>query len=258
MFEIIVIVVVAFVASGLTLFSGFGLGTILTPAFALFFPVELAIVLTAVVHFLNNLFKLALLGKNADKKIVIRFGIPSIIAAFIGAYVLTFINDLPPFFQYSVFDKTFVVMPVKLIIAIVLAVFALIDIIPSLANMQFDMKYMSLGGILSGFFGGLSGNQGALRSAFLMRAKLSKESFIATGVIIACVIDTTRLFVYSTQIASAHSQINYTLVLSATLAAFAGAFIGNKLLKKVTIKLLQYIVAFALLLFSLFLGFGIV
>ena len=33
----------------------------------------------------------------------------------------------------------------------------------------------------SGFFGGLSGMQGALRSAFLARAGLSKEAFVASG-----------------------------------------------------------------------------
>jgi acyl-CoA reductase-like NAD-dependent aldehyde dehydrogenase len=42
--------------------------------------------------------------------------------------------------------------------------------------------YLPVGGLLSGFFGGLSGHQGALRSVFLLRAGLTKESFIATGV----------------------------------------------------------------------------
>lgn len=56
----------AFVASGLTLFSGFGLGTVLLPAFALFLPVPAAIAATAVVHLLNNLFKGGLVGRNAD------------------------------------------------------------------------------------------------------------------------------------------------------------------------------------------------
>ncbi len=53
---IIIICIVAFLTSILTFFSGFGLGTILMPVFALFFPVEVAIALTSVVHFSNNLF----------------------------------------------------------------------------------------------------------------------------------------------------------------------------------------------------------
>ena len=45
---------VALLASGLTFFSGFGLGTLLLPAFALFVPVDRAIAVTAIVHFLNG------------------------------------------------------------------------------------------------------------------------------------------------------------------------------------------------------------
>ena len=81
--DYIIICLAALIGSALTLFSGFGLGTILVPVFAIFFPIEIAIALTAVVHFLNNLFKLALLGKKANKNVVLRFGFPSVVAAFL-------------------------------------------------------------------------------------------------------------------------------------------------------------------------------
>ena len=69
--DILVIALTAFLASGLTLFSGFGLGTLLMPVVALFFPVEVAIAVTALVHFANNIFKLGLLGSKADPGIVL-------------------------------------------------------------------------------------------------------------------------------------------------------------------------------------------
>ncbi|MFW6290263.1 MAG: hypothetical protein ACOC0R_04780 [Mariniphaga sp.] len=56
MTELIIISIAAFFTAVLTFFSGFGLGTILMPVFALFFPVDIAIALTGVVHFTNNLF----------------------------------------------------------------------------------------------------------------------------------------------------------------------------------------------------------
>ncbi|MFO0478915.1 MAG: TSUP family transporter [Bacteroidota bacterium] len=258
MTEYIIICLFALLGSGLTLFSGFGLGTILVPVFALFFPIDIAITLTAIVHFLNNIFKLVLLGKNADKKVIIKFGIPSIIAAFIGAYLLTYVTKLDTIFNYTLFEKTFYIVPVKLTIAILLFVFALFDIIPKLTKLQFDAKYLSLGGLLSGFFGGLSGNQGALRTAFLIRANLTKDAFIATGVVIACLVDISRLTIYSNQIIRFGDQLNYSLIISATLSAFIGAYFGNKLLKKVTIKTIQYIVATMLIIFSLMLGLGII
>ena len=62
--EILIITLAAFATAILTFFSGFGLGTILVPVFAIFFPIELAIALTGVVHFGNNIFKIVLVGKK--------------------------------------------------------------------------------------------------------------------------------------------------------------------------------------------------
>ena len=78
----------AFLAGGVTLFSGFGLGTLLMPVFALFFAIQAAIALTAIVHLFNNLLKLMLLGRYADRHVVLQFGVPAILAAFLGAWVL--------------------------------------------------------------------------------------------------------------------------------------------------------------------------
>ena len=41
--DIVVVSIAALFASALTLFSGFGLGTLLMPVVAIFFPVEIAI-----------------------------------------------------------------------------------------------------------------------------------------------------------------------------------------------------------------------
>jgi uncharacterized membrane protein YfcA len=256
--EYIIIAIVSLVGSGLTLFSGFGLGTLLVPVFALFFPIELSIVLTAIVHFLNNLFKLILLGNKADKKTIIRFGIPSILAAFLGAYILSIISDTKPLMEYVLFGKTFFITPVKLIIAILLFLFSLFEFIPRIKKLEIDPKYLPIGGLLSGFFGGLSGNQGALRTAFLVKTNLSKESFIATGVVLACLIDISRLSIYTNKIILNHTQLDYSLILVATLSAFSGAFIGSKLLKKVTVNFIQNLVAVMLLVFSVLLGLGII
>jgi uncharacterized membrane protein YfcA len=250
------ICLVALLGSCLTLFSGFGLGTILVPVFAIFFPVDLAIALTAIVHFLNNIFKLVLLGKHASKEIILKFGLPSLIASFFGALILTLISRSEPLFEYSLGNHWFEVHPLKLTIGSLLIFFALFDIIPKLVNLQVSTPYLFLGGILSGFFGGLSGNQGALRSAFLIRANLSKEAFIATGVVIACLVDISRLTIYSDKILRSEAEVDYTLITLATLSAFIGAFFGNKLVKKITIKALQVIVAAMLIVFGILLCAG--
>ena len=73
--DAVLICIVAFAASAMTFLSGFGLCTLLLPAFAFFYPIELAVASTAIVHFLNGLFKLALVGRFASWRIVLRFGI---------------------------------------------------------------------------------------------------------------------------------------------------------------------------------------
>jgi hypothetical protein len=95
---------------------------------------------------------------------------------------------------------------------------------------------ISLGVILSGFFGGLSGHQDALRNAFHMRCGLSKEGFIATGVVIACFVDISRIFIYSTHLSPTEMVGNVYILLTAIIAAFLGVFIDNRLVKKVTMR----------------------
>lgn len=256
--EILIISVAAFLVAILTFFSGFGLGTILTPIFMIFFPVELAIALTGVVHFFNNIFKITLVGKNANKEVLVRFGLPAVIAAFVGSMILINLNDVKPLFSYVLFDKNFEIYPVKLLISVLLIIFASIDLIPYFSKLEFSKDKLSIGGIFSGFFGGLSGNQGALRSAFLIRAGLSKEAFVGTAVVVSTFVDFTRLSVYATQFSSAGLTDNLALVISATLAGILGSFFGNKLLKKVTLRFLQVFVAIMLIVLSMALGLGFI
>ena len=243
----LVICLVALIASALSFLSGFGLGTLLLPAFALFFPVEHAVALTAVVHFLNSLFKLALVGRCADRGVVLRFGLPAIGAALLGAWLLVRLAVIDPVYAYRAFDRDVTVTPVKLVVGAVLFLFALIELLPRFRDVSFVSRYMPIGGFLSGFFGGLSGMQGALRAAFLSRAGLTKEAFIGSSVVIACLVDFSRLGVYASSLRGAHG-LNYGLLAAAVVAAFTGAVIGNYQLKKLTMPVIQRLVAVMLIL----------
>jgi uncharacterized protein len=258
MVEVIIICLVAFFTAVLTFFSGFGLGTILMPVFALFFPVDIAIALTGVVHFTNNLFKMALVGMKADKAVLLRFGIPAILASFAGAWLLLRLSDLPHLHQYELWGREFVITPLKLIIAVLLMIFSLLEVMPHNRQLMFGKNKLIIGGALSGFFGGLAGIQGALRSAFLIKSGLSKEAYIATGVIIASLVDFTRLSVYASRFAASGLSENAALLAGATLAAMAGAFAGKLLLPKITLRLVQVLVAVMLVMISVALGTGLV
>ena len=252
-----IICFVALIGSGLTLFSGFGLGTILLPVFGLFFPIEIAIILTSIVHFSNNIMKCIVFGKKANVATVLKFGLPAIAFAYLGAVVLQSLAFTKPILEYSLGEKKIEILPIKLIIGFLLIVFSLLDVIPKYKNLEFDKKYLPIGGILSGFFGGLSGHQGALRSAFLIRLNLTKETFIATGVVIACLVDISRLSVYIPQIIAQKSVLDFKLLILATLSAFVGIYFGSKLLQKTTVKTIQHIVAMLLFVYAVLLILGI-
>lgn len=256
--EILIISLAAFLVAILTFFSGFGLGTILAPVFMFFFPVEVAIGLTGVVHLFNNLFKLLLVGRHADKGVVLRFGIPAVLFAVLGSWLLLQITDLKPLFSYWAVGITFNIYPVKLTIAILLMFFAFIELIPYFSRLQFSKKHLAVGGAISGFFGGLSGVQGALRSAFLIKAGLSKEAFIATAVVVSTFVDITRLGIYALNFTGAGLSQNLVLVVAATLSGILGAYVGNRLLKKVTLKSVQQTVAVMLIIIAMALGAGFI
>lgn len=256
--EYIVVGVAAVFTSMLTLFSGFGLGTLLMPAFALFFPVDVAVALTAVVHFLNNLFKLALLGRHADRTTVIHFGVPALLASFVGAALLIWLSDLPALARYTLGGREFAVQPVGLVVAVLMLFFALFEVLPAFQGLQFDRRHFTVGGILSGFFGGISGHQGALRSAFLIKSGLSKEAFIASNVVIAVMVDIARLLVYGFSYERLGLDRHTSLLAVATACAFLGAFIGARLMKKVTFKAVQWIVTAMLVVIAVLLGTGLI
>ena len=110
------ICITAFLAAGLTLFSGFGLGTLLMPVLACFFPLEEAIAITAIAHFLNIL-KLMLLGRYADKHVVSKFGAPALLSALLGAWVLRSLVDQIPLASYHLFNHEFHITPLQLTIS---------------------------------------------------------------------------------------------------------------------------------------------
>lgn len=249
--------VVAFLAAGVTLFSGFGLGTLLMPIFALFFSIEVAIALTAIVHLLNNLMKLMFLGRHADRYIVLHFGVPAILASFLGAWVLGRLSALAPLTHYSLLGHDFQVMPVKVAVAILLVVFTLLELSRKGTTLAFDKKYLPVGGAISGFFGGLSGHQGALRSAFLIKCGLSKHGFLGSGVVIACLVDFARISVYGAALPSISNK-DYLLLLAVTASVFGGTWMGNQLAQTVTIRTIQVIVSTMVFGIAVGLGCGII
>ena len=253
----VILAIVAFAASVLTFFSGFGLGTLLLAFMLIYFPAEIAIALTAVVHLFNNIFKWWLTKSHIDIQTVFKFGLPGIVGAMAGVYVLSFITHIPVLYHYNIHGQAHVISWTKIIVGTVMVIFVIWDWIPSFKKVEFSSSYQVAGGLITGFFGGLSGHQGALRSAFLVKGKLDKSTFIATGVAIACLIDITRIPLYLSQIKKELLTSHTALLSVCIIAALAGSITGNYWLQKVTFKNIQNIVAIMVMTMAILLITGI-
>lgn len=259
--DFLLIAVVAALASALTLVSGFGLGTLLLPVFALFLPVPEAVAATAVVHLLNNLFKGGLLHRRVDWPTVWRFGLPTLPAAMAGAWVLGRLGDTPRLFEWSAFGERFGPTGAGLTIGLLLVILAVLELQRWFQQLKAPARLMPLGGLLTGFMGGLTGQQGAFRSIFLLRAGLAPERYIATGVMIAILIDLARLAVYAGSLGGEgfdFAQREAMLMAVGTVAAFAGAYLAARRIDKVTIAGIRTSVAALMMLIGLALAAGLI
>jgi uncharacterized protein len=260
----VVISLVALFAAFLALFSGFGLGTLLTPAFIFFFPVPVAVAATAVVHLLNNVFRAILTGKNANWAVVLKFGLPAVLAAIGGASLLGWLSStgMPVISDYQIGRTEHEITLVKLVLGVIIIAFAMLDLFPKFQNLSFDRKWLPVGGIFSGFFGGLTGNQGALRSAFLVKVGLESKEYISTNAICVVIVDIVRLAVYgitfyTTSFAAIPSDI-YLPVVVATLVAFLGTYLAFRYISRVTIRTIQVIVGIMLVCIGIGLAVGLI
>jgi uncharacterized membrane protein YfcA len=89
-----------------------------------------------------------------------------------------------------------------------------------------------LGGALSGFFGGLVGNQGGIRTAAMLGFDVSKRQFVATTTAVALLIDMARVPIYLTVESAQLARMWQTLSL-ATAGVIVGTLFGESLLARV-------------------------
>lgn len=239
--NILIPILAAFLSAALTLMTGFGLGTILTPAFLIFYDVKIAILIVAVVHLSNNLLKISLFSRHISIDILKRFGILTLIGAFIGAFL------------QGKMDSSVV----KVLLGLSLIFLGLKEAMGFGEKLRIPKKIDFIGGFLSGLLGGFVGNQGAIRSAYLLNYNIPKETFVATAAIIASVVDITRIPVYIFSNRDALSD-NLFLLLITTASAFAGTFAGKRFLKKISLKTFKIYIAVTIIIIGVLLSLKII
>jgi uncharacterized membrane protein YfcA len=205
---------------------------------------------------LNNLFKGGLVGRQAHWPTVLRFGLPAVPGAITGALALALLSGAPAF-NWRAFGHEFTPSAAGVIIGAAMIAFAILELVPWFQRLAAPPHLLPYGGLLTGFIGGLTGQQGALRSMFLFKSGLDATSYIATGTLIAIIIDLSRLPTYAASFASntlSFSGKSGALIAFATICAFAGAWLGARYMRKATIGVVRALVV----LFMLLIGMGLI
>jgi len=216
----------------------------------------LAVAAVAPVHLFHNLGKFLLLRSHVDRRILVQFGLPAIGAAAVGAWGLARLTDLPELGAWSLFGKTFAICPLKLVIGLSLAVFSGWELWGGGGGIRGVPLWT--GGLASGLLGGLTGHQGAIRSAFFLGKDLPKETFIATGAAVACAVDITRIAVYVQLFRSMGGSIPWPVVGAGIAGAAVGLWVGRHGLKQISGEGFRKVVGVGLLVFGVLLAGGVV
>lgn len=219
------LILVTLATSVITLFTGFGVGTIMMPVMALFFDVKVAIFLAAIVHFFNYMSRLALYRSEINWRIIQRFGVVSIVGAFIGSYAQSYL------------DSTWL----KIGVGLFLTTYALLSLIPNDLKFKLPNSVDFVGGFLSGLIGGLIGNQGAIRSLYLLNYGLEKKELIVSSALIAVIIDSTRIPVYA-YTNFHYLQENIVLLSLIVISAILGTVVASRILPSVSYGLFKKII----------------
>ena len=214
--EIFYISFLTLVSATVGTLTGFGTSTIMIPVLVLFFPPVEAIFLVAIIHWFGDVWEIALFRKGFNLRLVALFGVIGLVASWLGAFV-------------SLGANAHILLR---LLGAFLAGYALFLIFQSKFKIPAGDITALTGGALSGFFAGMFGIGGAIRSMFLSAFDLPKAVYIATAGAIGMMVDSTRIIAYFTGGATLPKELWWGLLLFIPVS-FLGAQIAKRIVDKV-------------------------
>ena len=209
--------------------AGFGSSTVFLPFALLFYDFKTALVLVAFLHVFGNIGRISFFRHGLDRRLLIIFGLPSVIATFAGALLVSAVSQ----------------GVLKGFLGVFLVAYSLISFWKENMRVKPTVQNAVIGGGLSGFLAGLIGTGGALRGAFLTAFHMPKERYIATAAAIALAVDITRLPVYVAQGFLDRQFFWFVPVLFAI--AIVGSYTGKQIVSRIPQKQFRRVVLLALL-----------
>jgi uncharacterized membrane protein YfcA len=229
----------AVVAAAVAAISGFGIGSLLTPLFALETGTKVAVAAVAIPHAIGSAQRLWILRRHVDRKVLLGFGIASAVGGLAGALAHNWISS----------------RGLAVVFGGLLIVAAVAEFTGWIERVRWGRQAAWIAGVLSGAFGGLVGNQGGIRSAAMLGFNVPKESFVATAAAIALFVDGARLPVYVYSQWRDLIQV-WPLVLTATGGVVVGTAVGARVLGRIPQRTFRRWIAVLLLVLGLYMAFA--
>jgi uncharacterized membrane protein YfcA len=233
MFELVVFFAGVF-GGAVASVAGFGIGSLLTPAIAVVTGAKLAVAAVSIPHAVGTSIRFWRLRHAVDWTIVRSFGLTSVAGGIAGALLHTFSTS-----------RTLAIVFGSLL---VLAGASQITGVATRWRLRGSLAW--IGGALSGFFGGLVGNQGGIRTAAMLGFEVDKRQFVATTTAVALLIDAARVPIYLMVEAQELSRLAVMIIIAAA-GVVLGTLFGEKLLARVPEDRFRMVVATLLLLLGL-------
>jgi uncharacterized protein len=210
------IAIVGAAAGAVAAVTGFGIGSLLTPALALHVDTQLAVAAVSVPHVVGTSLRFWLMGGGVNSRVLWSFGLTSAAGGLVGALL-----------QRGAGSRN-----LTLIFGALLLLAAAAELTGAARRVRFRGAVAWLAGALSGLLGGLVGNQGGIRSAALIGFGLPKEQFVATATAVALFVDGARLPVYLLTQHRAMASLSHWIML-ATIGVAIGTLLGSRMLARI-------------------------
>ena len=221
--------VLLFLAELLGTVGGFGSSLFLVPIITYYFGFQQALLLTAGIHVISNIWKVVLFRHGLIKKLLLTFGVPSIILVIVGAFLSKYLPDA-------------IAEGVLGIFLVSLSTFLMVK--PDYVVKPTTLNTV-IGGGISGLAAGLLGTGGAIRGLSLAAYAIEKNAFIATSAFIDLGVDASRFVVYVTQVPIPPHITS--IILPVLIISLAGNFAGKWLVGKMELITFRRVVLFFIL-----------
>lgn len=190
---------------------------------------RLAIAAVSVPHLIGTAQRFWTMRRNIDRRLLLEFGLTSAAGGLIGALMHGRLNN----------------RGLTIVFGFLLLFTAVAELTGWMRRVHWGRSFGWVAGALSGFLGGLVGNQGSIRTAGLLAYEVSPKAFVATATTVALIVDGSRMPVY---LATQGRQIAALLPLLAvaTGGVVAGTVLGIRILRRLPEKTFRRTVAILL------------